>query len=109
MDIHLKAHIKALTENIELINIAFIVALFADCAWITRDLIISGPTYLLIVIASLLWFSLALVAWAFIRYHYKQYYTILNKDVVNTTLEEESHAERMRSYYTDYSRWSKGE
>ena len=73
MNIYVESHIKALTENLELMTVAFIIALFADCLWITRDLLLSGATYSLIIISSLLWLSLALVLYAFIRYHYKQY------------------------------------
>ena len=116
MDIYLKAHIKALTENLELMNVAFIVALFADCVWITSDIVLNGFSYLLFSVCGMLWASLALVGWAFIRYHLKQAKILMDKELrlIQTEVEEkarptEEELEKAYQEYTDsFDRWSKG-
>ena len=116
MDIYLRAHIKALTENIELINVAFIVALFADCVWITSDIILSGFTYLLFSVCTMLWASLGCVLFAFIRYHRKQANLFLEREkraVFTEVLDkpeptQESIDQAYAEYAQAFDKWSKG-
>lgn len=79
MTLRARAHAEAVKDLLELMNIAFMIALFADCSWIVRDMVVNGLTYGLLVIAFALWSGFMLVLYGCVRYHNKQVKEILCK------------------------------
>jgi hypothetical protein len=82
-----KAHCQAVTELLELMNLAFMVALLADACWVLRDISLQGATPGLVAIATSLWIGFSLVCFGFIKYHNAQVRTIL-KSMTRAKLEE---------------------
>lgn len=91
-NVKIKALIHALSDRIELINIAGWLALVADSIWITRDTIVNGPTIMLSIIAVILYLGTALMTFAAYNYHRD-----LIKKSLHTMLETKSrYAKRTR-------------
>jgi hypothetical protein len=87
MTVRSKAHCQAVTDLLELMNLAFMVALLADACWVLRDISIQGATIGLVLIASSLWIGFSLVCYGFIKYHNKQVKAILSS-MTRAKLEE---------------------
>lgn len=72
MSIRRTAHVQAVTELLELMNLAFMIALLSDCCWVIRDMYVNGVTVGLTLIAIALWVGFVIVLVGFIKYHQKQ-------------------------------------
>lgn len=75
-----KAHYKALTELVEFMNIAFMLALFADAIWAVHELYSRGFNIVVFLVANMLWTSFFLVLFGVIKYHRTQVDKII-KDI----------------------------
>lgn len=71
MSIKGKAHLTAAGELLELITIAFALALFADLLWVVADILENGATKVLITVAVSLLISSIVVTGALYKYHMK--------------------------------------
>ena len=74
-----RAHYKALTELVELMAVASLIALFADCLWVIRDMYVGGVTSGLFIVAILLHAAFTGMLYGVYKYHYNQVRVILHE------------------------------
>ncbi len=77
MSIKSAAHSEALKDLVEVLSIVTVITIATDAAWCIRDLIVSGPSVALIIIATILTVSAVCALAATIKYHNKAVKTIL--------------------------------
>lgn len=95
MSIKMQAHYAALKELMELMTIAFILALFTDACWVIRDILINGLTIGMVFIALGLWVSTLITFIAFYKYHIKQVKQTL-KNILNEKLQYNKKRARLK-------------
>lgn len=78
MRIKTKAHYQALTDLVELMSVASLIALLADVIWVIRDSIVGGFTFTLGVVGGLLITALVGMAYGVYKYHHKAVRIILH-------------------------------
>lgn len=76
----MSTHIRAITDLIEIMNIAAILALLGDCLWVIHDISEKGMSAYMFIISLLLFSGLSLAIIGGVRYHIKLVRRLLNGD-----------------------------
>lgn len=79
MRITTKAHYQALTDLVEMMSVASLIALLADVIWVIRDSIVGGFTFGMGFITVLLLTGLFLMSVGVYKYHHKAVKVLLHE------------------------------